>query len=461
MRKRLKAFGQKKFVRDALLLQAATLVTGGTYFITSVLTKRMLGMEQMGRWNTAREIFMFAYFLVSMGVVNAAVARYSEAMGRKDRAACVNALAAMLKIGLASSVLVIGLGFTFGPAVADHFYDDPQIGHWAALLCVAGLFEVIRGLTVVALQGTRQMRAFAWFDITTNMMRLGLVYVALQSGYGVAGVVWAFLVHMALAGAVAMHFYRRALEGDPRLAPPPLREVVGAIPRAAIGQVFGLSYLLALNKSMNTLVPRFGMLLIPAMATLQDSGEAFHANAAYSIGYVLSWGLGLAMGGVTQALLPALGLKVANTDTPFDQMGGLLKRVSLIAGCVMVAATLLSIPVMYVVIRYFYGEGAEDSFKYYLCLTSGNLFIGFTCVVEAFYIYSGKLRQAVLVNFVLASLILAGIYFGGLWFGPIGVAAAAGLCRAVSLIHLVYMALYFRRARLQRSGSPTQRPSAT
>jgi O-antigen/teichoic acid export membrane protein len=123
----------------------------------------------------------------------------------------------------------------------------------------------------------------------------------------------------------------------------------------------------------------------------------------------------------------------------------------------MVGATLLSVPVMWVVIRYFYGEGAEDSFKYYLCLTSGNLFIGFTCVVEAFYIYSGKLRQAVPFNFLLAGLMLLGIVLGGHWFGPVGVAAAAGLGRAVGLFHLVYMAAYFRRARLQRPGPP--RPS--
>jgi hypothetical protein len=33
------------------------------------------------------------------------------------------------------------------------------------------------------------------------------------------------------------------------------------------------------------------------------------------------------MTGVTQSLLPALGLKLGKTDTPFEQMGGLLKRV--------------------------------------------------------------------------------------------------------------------------------------
>ncbi|HZL99857.1 MAG TPA: oligosaccharide flippase family protein [Planctomycetota bacterium] len=449
----LRELAATRFVRDTVVLQVSTFVQGGSYFITSVLTKQFLGMHDMGRWNTAREIFMFAYFLVSMGVVNAAVSRYSEAVGRQDRAGCVATLASMLKIGLISSALVIALGFLVGPAAAERFYDDALIGHYAALLCIAGLFEVVRGLTVVSLLGTRQMRAFAWFDITTNLMRVGLVYFALAGGWGVAGVVWAFLLHMALAGGIALHFYRRARAGDAKLAPPALGEVLAAIPGASIMLVFGRSYLLALNKGMNTLVPRVGMLLIPALAELQRSGEAFQQNAAYSIGYVLSWGLGLAMGGVTQALLPALGLKLANPDTPFDRMGGLLRRVSLIAGSIMVAATLLSLPVMYLVIQVFYGQGAEDSFEYYCWLTSGNLFIGFTCVVEVFYIYSGRLRQAIPFNFLLAAVYLAGILWAGRAFGPIGVAAGAGLGRSVGLFHLIYMGFYFRRARSRSAGA--------
>jgi O-antigen/teichoic acid export membrane protein len=207
---------------------------------------------------------------------------------------------------------------------------------------------------------------------------------------------------------------------------------------------------------MNTLVPLFGTLLIPAMPSLQATGDAFKANAAYGIAYVLSWGLGLAASGVTQALLPALGLRLGR-DMPFEQMGGTLRRVSLATGGLMVTATVLSVPVMYLVIKLLYGEGAEDSFKYYLCLTSGNLFIGFTCVVEAFYIYSGRLKPAVAFNFLLAIVALAGIYMGGVWFGPIGVAVAAGLCDSLPMLHLVYIWLFFRRAKaraLQPGPSP-------
>jgi len=457
MRRTIKKLHGKKFVRDAAVLQVASFVQAGSYLLTSVLTKYFLGMHEMGRWTAARNIFSVAYFLVTMGVVGATVSRYSEGVGRGDRGACINALAAMLKIGLVSFVIVTAAAFLFAPAISEHYYADHEVGHFASLLCIAGLFEVVRGLTVVALQGTRQMRSFAWFDITSSMIRMVLVFGALAGGFGVRGVVWAFLLHMALAGAISLHFYGRARRGDPKLAPPPLGEVFAAVPGANVRSIFGLSYLMALNKGMGTLVPLFGAVLIPGLADVKLSGEAFKANAAYQIAYVLSWGLGMAMTGVVQALLPALGLKLGRTDAPFEQMGGLLKRVSLTAGSLMVGATVLSVPVMYFEIKVFYGAGAEDSFKYYLWLTAGNLFIGFTVVTDVFYLYSGRLKLAVRINLLLAAVALGGIVLGGKLGGPIGVAAAVALTDGLGLFHLVYIWLFFRRAKaraLQPGPSP-------
>ena len=169
--------------------------------------------------------------------------------------------------------------------------------------------------------------------------------------------------------------------------------------------------------------------------------------SASGIAWVLSWGAGLAMSGVAQTLLPTLGLKLGSEEVPFEKMGGLLRRISLGAGLFMVAATVLSVPVAWLAIRFAYGGDAIGSFPYFLWLVSGNLFIGFTVVVDSFYIYSGRLNRAVAFNFLLSGLALIGIVSGGRLYGPIGVAAAAGLCRGLGLFHLVYMWIYFHRAR--------------
>jgi O-antigen/teichoic acid export membrane protein len=448
---RLAAALRTRFVRDAFVLQVALAFQAGTYLLTSVLIKRYLGLEDMGRWVSAREMFTLAYFLFSSGIVNATLSRYSEAVGRQDRRQAVDVLAGMLKIGALSSMLVLALGLSLGPWAGERWYGDRAVGEYTALLCISGLFEVVRGIAVAALQGTRQMRAFAWFEITTTALRVVIVWAALAAGLGLPGVVGAFLVHMLLAGVVALVFYERARRGLPKLAPPPLKDVFAAVRHATLRHVFGIGYLIALNKSMNTLVPRFGMLLIPALAVAAGSQtEGFEDNAAYSIGWVLAWGLGLAMGGVAQTLLPALGLKLGATDVPFDQMGGYLRRISLASGTFMAVATILFTPVAWLIIRFIYGEDATRAFPFFLRLAAGNLLIGFTVVVESFYIYSGKLRQAVVWNLLLAAIALAGTVLAGRFFGSMGVAAAAGLVPGLGLVHLVYMGFYFRRARSRR-----------
>jgi O-antigen/teichoic acid export membrane protein len=447
VRKRFAEFCQRRFVRDTFVLQAATFVWGGTYFVTSVLTAHYLGDEQLGRWATAREIFMFAYFLLNLGVVTATVSYYSEAMGRQDRVASTNALAAMLKLGSLTALGIIGIGWFLGPIVGGHFYDDPQVGRFASVLCVAGMFEVVRGLAVTAMQGTRQMRSYALFDITTNVLRVGIVWGVLAAGWGVHGVVGAFVVQTLLAALIGLRFYGIARKADAKIAPPPLRDVIAAVPSASIRHIFGRSLLLAMNKSINTLVPRSGMLLIPALATFRDNGH-------YSIAYVLSWALALAMRAVTQTLLPTLGLKMGSENQSIDKMGGLLRRVSLVSGGLMIVATVLSVPVMYFVIKVFYGVEFEGSFEYFLWLVSGNLFIGFTVVADPFYIYSGRLRHAVMLNLLIGGLAILAIFLGGEFYGPKGVAAAAGLCHALPFVHLVYMWVYFRKSRARNSGSP-------
>jgi hypothetical protein len=180
--------------------------------------------------------------------------------------------------------------FLLAPAFTGYKYNDREVGHYAAILCLAGVFEVVRGLAVVALQGTRQMREFAWFDITSSTVRLGLVFVALLGGYGVPGVVWAFFVHMVVSGR------HRALVLPARAARRPARRsaaaVGGARRHARRVDAQHLRHQLPHGAEQGHELARAarGRAADPGMKALQSTGQAFATGAAYKIGYVLAWG---------------------------------------------------------------------------------------------------------------------------------------------------------------------------
>lgn len=455
IRRHFKAAFQKKFVRDTVMLQAASLVQSGTYLITSLITTRMLSKVEFGSWTTSRELYTVLFFVANLGLANAAVSRYSKAKGTGDGKASVLALAALLKLGCFMATAVVLMGWLLAPELGSYYYADRSVGVVAGILCLATVGEVLRSLTLAICNGTRQMRTYAAFDVTTNILRVGLVTVALFISPTPTSAAWAFVAHASLSGGAGLYLYRRARRLPADLAPPRFRTVLAAIPRAPLSSFFGLSFLLALSKSLSTVVPRLGMLFIPAVAVAQHMGEeGMEGNAAYKVGSVLTMVLGGAIGAIGTNILPTLGLKIGQSDVPIEKMGGILRRLSLTAGGLSIGATLLSVPVAWLVITYGYGAPYAESFEIYLLLASGYLFAGFGVIVEPFYIYTGRMKHCVVQNLIYASLLTAGIYMATTTWGPAGAAAAAGLGQAVVLFHLVYIYIYFHRssARLEGTG---------
>lgn len=448
MRARLKKLGQRKFVRDTVVLQVSHLIQSSTYLVTSVLTARLLGSEELGRWTTCRELYMFMFFLVNMGLTNACVSRYSKAKGAGDEAEAVAALAALIKLGLLMSALVATLGWLVAPWAAERFYADRDVGVVTAILGLSCLGEVLRSLALAVLNGTRQMTRYATFDALTNVLRVGLVGGALLIERSVHAVGWAYLAHGLLSGLLGLRAYRQARQAKASLAPPPFREVLAALPGASLREAAGLSALLAVGKAVNTVVPRLGPILIPALAAEKEA--AFHANGQYQVGQVLTMVVGGVVGAIATNLLPTLGLKMGQSDVPFETMGRLFRRLALAAGGVTVAATLLSIPAAWLAIRLFYGSAYEEGFEFYLLLSAGNLLLGFGVIVEPFYIYAKRMHHHLIQVVIYATLGTIGLALATQHFGPKGAALASGLCNAFVIFHLVYIWAYFRGVRSRR-----------
>jgi len=443
---RLAGLTKIKFVRDTLVLQLGSVVQSGTYFVTSVLTARSLGDEQLGRWATARELYMFIFFMVSMGLTNAAVSSYSKARGQDDREAATLALAALLKLGLIVSLLAAVFGVLLAPRLAEALYDgDREVGVITAILCFGCLGEVLRSLTLAVLSGARQMKRYVAFDALTNLLRLGLVGGALLIERTPEAVAVALLSHALLSGALGLVAYQRAGRLHETTAPPPFREVLTQVPRAPLRQMLGTSSLLAAGKAMNNIVPRLPLILIPALAV--STSEGFADNGAFQVAMVLNMVLAGVVGAIGTNLLPTLGFKMGQADVPMEQLGATLRKVSLAAGAFTAGATLVSLPAAYVVLKVFYGEEFDGAFPLFWRLASGNLVLGFCVIVEPWAIYAHQLRKHVARNVVLALLIASCVYWATANFGAQGAALAAGLARAAALVHMLFIWLWFRRRR--------------
>ena len=447
----------KKIVRDTLVLQGTTLLQAAIYFLTSVLIANYLGKAGLGRWDFARSLFLFAFFLVTMGVGNATVARYSLALAEQDRKRCIDALASLLKLGSVAFVAVVTLGWWLLPLLSDWWTADAEVGHIAWILCTAGLFEVVRTLTQAALIGARQMMAFARFDATINVARLLMIVavvkwtaLGLPGGEpGIMGIAWVFVANLVFGGVLGLWAYRRAqVTVEQKLAPPPLGEVLAAVPGSSLRGLSNVSFVLGLNKGLNDLLPRYGSILI--------AGYSFEDNGAYSVAFVISWGLAQLVGGVNRALLPALGFKIGNSGVPFEKLGRVFLRVTLASGLLFAVVTGLSIPLVPWVLGAFYEADFAESYGLFLGLVLGNFFIGFGAVIEPFYLYAGRLKAFTAWNLAWCTLWVLATTAVSRHIGPKGVAVAVGCLRLFVIFHLVYIWRYFLRARTEgQSGGPS------
>lgn len=451
LRQLVERFGAKRFVRDTVIMQVAAVVQAGTYLVTSVLTARLLGDHEMGRWSTSLELYMFVYFLMNMGLARAATSLYSDAVGRQDAGRAIDAVAALLKLGGIMVALILAFGFLGAPALAERLYDDREVGQFSAILCFGSIAEVLRAMTMAVLTGSRQMKRYATFDIIGNVLRVGLIGGALLWRPEVETVVWAYVLHAVVVVGLTFDAYGRARRGDPKLAPPAWGDVLAAVPRAPLRQFFGMAYMLAISKSIHGVVTRVGILVIPAMGALQEMGTGMSEAANYKVGYVLNLVLQYAVGAIPNTLLPTLGLKMGSDDIPIQELGGLLRKVALTSGGITAGLTVLSVPFMWLVTTYAYGPGYDTAFQYYCLLAIGNLFIGFGVVTDPFYIYAGRLKHSIVQNLVYGLICLVVMATAAQRFGPMGVAGAIGVCRGLVLLHLVYIWIYYRTHREQRA----------
>ncbi|MFH2000550.1 MAG: oligosaccharide flippase family protein, partial [Planctomycetota bacterium] len=285
-------FFKNQFIQDTVYLQLGAFITIGTYLLTSMVLARSLGPVELGRYDLATKFYDLCFFIANMGLINVTVVRYSHAVGSRDRDGKVLALAAFLKIYLLMAVAIVVLGFFLCPFVGVFFYSDQRVGYFGWALCTMGLIEIMRVMARAILLGARQMRDAACLDSAIALTRLLVLVMAIAGGFELEGVIFGSVLHAALSSLVGFRFYFLLRREGEALAPPGLKEVIAAMPRATLRQFFSMGFFIALNKNM--------VQIVLALGTFFIADTSFHDAGLLRIAVILVWGLQLMLSGINQ-----------------------------------------------------------------------------------------------------------------------------------------------------------------
>jgi len=176
-------------------------------FATIALLMGWLGVAEVAAHQIALTLASLT-FMVPLGIASAATVLVGHAVGRGDPLALRRATAAALVVGV-SFMSMTGIAFTVAPTFFAAWYTDDfavlQIA--AALLPIAGLFQIFDGTQVVSLG---VLRGLGDTRIPVAVALVGFwclgiptsVWLGFNAGLGATGLWWGFVVGLGVVAAV-------------------------------------------------------------------------------------------------------------------------------------------------------------------------------------------------------------------------------------------------------------------
>ncbi len=160
-KRKIQTFFSSKFVRDTLTLQAGKLILTGINVLASMIVVRGLGDTGNGQYALALTMYGLLMTLNLTGLDVSTVTRLSEAVGAKNRAETCRLMAFYVQMSLLVAVVFCSVAFAVGPTLAAASYGDARIGEWMRLYALSLFVEPLYSLSLITLQSTHAMRAYA------------------------------------------------------------------------------------------------------------------------------------------------------------------------------------------------------------------------------------------------------------------------------------------------------------
>ena len=206
---------------------SATIVAKGTIYIAAqnILTSVMaiVFYVVMARFLTPSDVgaisaLQFAIAIYStfaiLALQNTATKYLSEEIGRGRPKVAAAVAKQTLRMVAISSLLILFPAILFSPSLASSLLGDPSKSLIFMIAFVSAFFGILKQMYLSFLQGVQRLDLFAKIHIVTVLVSSGLAVIAVIFGYGLIGVVSAWLASQITGFILSALFYKGLLPGS-------------------------------------------------------------------------------------------------------------------------------------------------------------------------------------------------------------------------------------------------------
>ncbi len=269
---RLRAFLNRKFVRDTLILQVGKVGLTLFTFLSALLVARLMGAGDYGIWALAQSVLSIAQAFNLTGLNTSISTQLPMAVGAKDEPEILNLLAVFVKVALIWGLGITSVLMLVGPLLTGLAYKgDTHIGLLAAFLSLTVLPDMIYGLITTTLQSQRAMRRLV---ILTNLNQLVLLIctlVALVISATPESMVISRVTYSTLTLFMALWFYQH-YRNEYTVPYPPVSSVIRQIGRVATRPYLGFGFLNAVDKNIANLYTEIPLQIVGIYAGKTAAG---------------------------------------------------------------------------------------------------------------------------------------------------------------------------------------------
>jgi O-antigen/teichoic acid export membrane protein len=429
---------KSKFLRDTVTLQAGSLLTAVGNFASAAALAYLLGARQQGRYYVAISLYSLLWFLMNQGFVGATGSQVAAANARGLPLKVAAWLAFLAKAYLALGVVVVALGGLLLPRLAaDVFHEPDGPGLWAFWLTLTPLLEMPRVVACAALQGTRRMLPLTQIENAQELSRIFLVVAGVLVTGSAAGAVLGMLAASALSSVIGIELYLLARREDPRSLPSfgEIARVAREVPLRA-GMPLGVK--LGLVRSIDALAR--DVLPVLLLRYFGSSEWVTYLRIAKSfLGMPLMF-----MQGASRTALPMLSELAGLKDlTRFRRT---YWKASLYSGALISTGLLLAMLMVRPILRIAFPAGYwEPVWLICLILLPGYLIVSFSIANDTFYLVSNTLKAGVVLCVLGLAVCTATQTWLAARFPTTGAAWGLSFTLAITSMHFVYAAWWFRR----------------